>query len=60
MLNSDIQSQMLLGLLLNLEGHFSSTIYHEHGSRGSSVSTVTDYGLDDRISIPDGGRRFFF
>jgi hypothetical protein len=29
-------------------------------SRGSSVSTVTDYGLDDRDSIPDRGRGFFF
>jgi hypothetical protein len=29
-------------------------------SRGSSVSIVTDYGLDDRVSIPDRGRGFFF
>jgi hypothetical protein len=29
-------------------------------SRGSSVSIVSDYGLDDRGSIPDKGRRFFF
>jgi hypothetical protein len=27
-------------------------------SRGSSVSTVSDYGLDDRGSIPDRGRGF--
>jgi hypothetical protein len=27
-------------------------------SRGSSVSTVSDYGLDDRGSIPDRGRYF--
>jgi hypothetical protein len=26
---------------------------------GSSVSIVTDYGLDDRGSIPDRGRGFF-
>jgi hypothetical protein len=26
---------------------------------GSSVSTVSDYGLDDRGSIPDRGGRFF-
>jgi hypothetical protein len=26
---------------------------------GSSVSTVSDYGLDDRASIPDRGRGFF-
>jgi hypothetical protein len=30
------------------------------GSRGSSVSTVSDYELDDRGSIPDRGRGFFF
>jgi hypothetical protein len=29
-------------------------------SRGSSVSIVTAYGLDDRGSIPDRGRGFFF
>jgi hypothetical protein len=29
-------------------------------SRGSSVSIVSDYGLDDRGSIPDRGRGFFF
>jgi hypothetical protein len=29
-------------------------------SRGSSVSIVTDYGLDDRGSIPDRGRGFLF
>jgi hypothetical protein len=29
------------------------------GSRGSSVSVVHDYGLDDRGSIPDRGRGFF-
>jgi hypothetical protein len=28
-------------------------------SRGSSVSVVSDYGLDDRGSIPDRGRGFF-
>jgi hypothetical protein len=28
-------------------------------SWGSSVSTVSDYGLDDRGSIPDRGRGFF-
>jgi hypothetical protein len=30
------------------------------GSRGSSVSFVTDYGLHDRGSIPDRSRGFFF
>jgi hypothetical protein len=29
-------------------------------SRGSSVSIVSDYGLDDRGSISDRGRGFFF
>jgi hypothetical protein len=28
--------------------------------RGSSVSIVSDYGLDDRGSIPGRGRGFFF
>jgi hypothetical protein len=31
----------------------------ETKSRGSSVSIVSDYGLDDRSSIPDRGRGFF-
>jgi hypothetical protein len=30
-----------------------------HGSRGSSGSIVSDYGLDDRGSIPGGGKGFF-
>jgi hypothetical protein len=30
------------------------------GSRGSSGSIVSDYGLDDRGSIPDRGRGFLF
>jgi hypothetical protein len=29
-------------------------------SRGSSVSIVSDYGLDDRGSIPERSRGFFF
>jgi hypothetical protein len=29
-------------------------------SRGSSVSIVSGYGLDDQGSIPDRGRGFFF
>jgi hypothetical protein len=29
-------------------------------TRGSSGSIVSDYGLDDRGSIPDRGRGFFF
>jgi hypothetical protein len=30
------------------------------GNRGSSVGTVSDYGVDDRGSIPGRGRGFFF
>jgi hypothetical protein len=30
------------------------------GSRGSSGNIVPDYGLDDRGSIPDRGKGFFF
>jgi hypothetical protein len=30
------------------------------GSRGSSGSIVSDYGLDDRGSIPGRGKGFFF
>jgi hypothetical protein len=38
-----------------------SALFDTHySSRGSSVSIVTDYGLDDRGSIPDRGRWFFF
>jgi hypothetical protein len=35
---------------------FNTTLFM---SRGSSVSIVSDYGLDDRGSIPDRGRGFF-
>jgi Ca2+-binding EF-hand superfamily protein len=36
--------------------------YHlwSRGSSGSIGSIVSDYGLDDRGSIPDRGRGFFF
>jgi hypothetical protein len=34
--------------------------YFIYRSRGSSGSIVSDYGLDDRGSIPDRGRGFFF
>jgi hypothetical protein len=37
-----------------------SCVQSESRSRGSSVSIVSDYGLDDRDSIPDSGRGFFF
>jgi hypothetical protein len=35
-------------------------IYNFIKSRGSLVSIASDYGLDDRGSIPDRGRGFFF
>jgi hypothetical protein len=34
--------------------------YQNIWSRGSSGSIVSDYGLDNRVSIPDRGRGFFF
>jgi hypothetical protein len=34
------------------------SVTQKKGSRGSSVSIVSDYGLDDRGSIPDRGRGF--
>jgi hypothetical protein len=40
---------------------FSIMCYaHLRGSRGSTGSTVSDYGLDDRGSIPDRDGGFFF
>jgi hypothetical protein len=44
-------------------GDFYFFLFHfffKKRSRGSSVSAVTDYGLDDRGSIPDRDRGFFF
>jgi hypothetical protein len=40
-----------------VEKYYTTTHFR---SRGSSGSTVSDYGLDDRGSIPDRGRGFFF
>jgi hypothetical protein len=35
----------------------SKNHWHKNGvSRGSSVGVVSDYGMDDRGSIPDRGR----
>jgi hypothetical protein len=34
-------------------------VYLQFGSRVSSGSIVSDYGLDDRGSIPGGGKGFF-
>jgi predicted component of type VI protein secretion system len=46
-----------------LNNKSAEIIFHnklsEHESQGSSVSIVSDYGLDDRGSIPDRGRGFF-
>jgi hypothetical protein len=39
---------------------FNEELHNLHWSRGSSGSIVSDYGLDDRGSIPDRGRGFFF
>jgi hypothetical protein len=38
----------------------NSNNYDNYSSRDSSVSIVSDYGLDDRGWIPDGGKGFFF
>jgi hypothetical protein len=40
-------------------GYFIFALYFLIRSWGSSVSIVSDYGLDDRGSIPDRGRGFF-
>jgi hypothetical protein len=42
---------------LDLPNFLIGTIYCR--SRGSSVSIVSDYGLNDRCSIPDRGSVFF-
>jgi hypothetical protein len=39
--------------------HSNNCTIRRH-SQGSSVSIVSDYGLDDRGSILDRGRGFFF
>jgi hypothetical protein len=50
-----------LGAWLSDNEIFTFTyVTEKYGSRGSSGSTVSDYGLDDRGSIPDRGRGFFF
>jgi hypothetical protein len=43
-----------------IQGHFMWIQYYLRRSRGSSVRRVTEYGLDDRGSVPDRGRGFFF
>jgi hypothetical protein len=35
-------------------------LYKQKYSWGSSAGIVSDYGLNDRGSIPDRGRGFFF
>jgi hypothetical protein len=35
--------------------HEKREVQEKNGSRGSSVGIVSDYGLDDRGSIPDRG-----
>jgi hypothetical protein len=39
---------------------FIDRVVYINRSRGSSGNIVSDYGLNDRGSIPDGGRGFFF
>jgi hypothetical protein len=40
--------------------HISGPYIKWRRSRGSSVSIVSDYGLDDRSSIPERGKGIFF
>jgi hypothetical protein len=42
-----------------LELHYFGDVPHAPGSRVSSGSIVSDYGLDDRGSILGRGRGFF-
>jgi hypothetical protein len=44
------------------DSHLQDTpgLFEEEWSRGSSVSIVSDCGLDDRGSIPNRGRGLFF
>jgi hypothetical protein len=43
-----------------VEGYLRKSIKKEqYLQRGGSVSIVSDYGLDDRGSIPSRGRGFF-
>jgi hypothetical protein len=46
------------GNSLRPDGACTKTVYTASPSRGSSVGTVSDYGLDGRGSIPDTGRGF--
>jgi hypothetical protein len=40
--------------------HIAFFLYHHVVSRGSSVSIVSEYRLDDRSSIPGRGKGLFF
>jgi hypothetical protein len=55
-MESTLQKDVAQGLASQLK-HYVHLLYK---SQGSSVSTVSDYGLDDQGSIPDTGRGFFF
>jgi hypothetical protein len=46
--------------ILSVKLKTAKIISYKKRSRGSSGSIVSDYGLDDRGSIPDRGRRFLF
>jgi hypothetical protein len=55
-----LKQEMILEQLIKITFQFFSVTPGNCESRGSSVSIVTHYGLDDRGSIPDRGRGFFF
>jgi hypothetical protein len=51
-----------ISVVVVIGGNFRCLIlqmFYIKWSRGSSVSIVSDYGLDDRGSIPDRGTGFF-
>jgi hypothetical protein len=48
------------GFLKNGAEDLFDIVYCVFRSRGSSGSTVSDYGLDDRGLIPGRGKGFFF
>jgi hypothetical protein len=54
--------KMNMGLEDNIEKYnkINGNVTRHFRSLGSSVSIVSDCGLDDWGSIPDRGRRFFF
>jgi hypothetical protein len=52
---------LIFSVLMNIHAVIYCWVeYADSESRGSSVGIVSDYELDDRVSIPDRGRVFFF